>query len=106
MNCSIKVDRQSTVPLIQIAGKLIRKDVRRLMDLIQELSKQPCEKIVIDMNGTAFIDSYGIGALIFSWQVCKDQNCELVIVTSQPLLRTLFKSTHLDQAFKVMETLE
>jgi anti-sigma B factor antagonist len=106
MSCKITISAKGPTPVVQIQGKLIRKDVSRLSIILTQQLTSQSGKIIIDMNATEFIDSYAIGAIIKAWQALKERHCDLVICTNHPLIRSLLKSTRLDTAFRVVDTID
>ena len=73
----------------------------------QQLKKQISQmavsgrEIVLDLRGTSFIDSTGLGALIFSIKSLRESGGDLSLCVAQPRVRRLLAMLHMHRLFGI-----
>jgi len=87
--------------MIKLSGEMdalgcskIRPDLEKIMDQIQT-------HIVIDINSVSFIDSSGIGAIVFLFKRLKEQNRSMEIVGVQGQPKELMLLLRMDSAISM-----
>ena len=62
--------------------------------------------VVVDLSGTDFLDSTGLGALVAALKRLRMKDGEIRIVCSSGHVRKVFEITSLDRVFAMHETLD
>lgn len=62
--------------------------------------------VVVDLSGTDFLDSTGLGALVAALKRLRMKEGEIRIVCSSGHVRKVFEITSLDRVFAMHETLD
>jgi anti-sigma B factor antagonist len=62
-------------------------------------------RLVIDLSGVDLIDSIGLGVLIGALRRVRAADGQLVLVVSEPRVRSVFRATDLDRVFTITESL-
>jgi len=74
----------------------------RLHDAVED----GCVDIVVDLDGVAFIDSSGLGALVSGLRRVKERSGSLRIVCSRDNILKVFRITGLDKVFPIVSSAE
>jgi len=106
MSCKIRLKKINAVPVIKISGELDNAGINSLSKKFESLLKSSHPKIVVDLNETTYIDSHGLGVLIFYWKELGAKNQELLFITPQGFIRTILDGTNISQIIKFIDTVE
>jgi anti-anti-sigma factor len=106
MSCKIRIRKHNGMPVLHLAGEVTAKDAPRLSKKLESLAKSSRDKIIIDLSETLFIDSYGLGAFIYSWRVLEKMNRSFVFVNPQDMVRDIFSGTNLNHIFTTVDSIE
>lgn len=88
--------------VIEIQGRYDIQSIKEFeMIFNSQLEKKPTT-LGIDMNQLEYIDSSGIGSLIKSLNVLKNQNGKLILFGLKPMVLNIFKQAKLDTFFDIM----
>jgi anti-sigma B factor antagonist len=66
----------------------------KLRERLEEANQQGAP-VVIDLRGVDFVDSPGLGTIIYCHQLLRDNGLELVLRAPQPQVRELFEMVQL-----------
>ncbi len=91
--------------VLQIDGDLEMSSVPGFRQAIVDSIDDGDTNLVVDLSGTDFIDSTGLGALIGGLKRARSAGGSLDVVCAQPRLRELFKLTDLDKVFSLHQSL-
>ncbi len=106
MSCKIRVRKHNGMPVLQLAGEITAKDAPRLSKKLETLAKTDCSKIIVDLADTLFIDSYGLGAFIYSWRQLEKMDRSFIFINAQDLVRDIFTGTNLSHIFIMADSLD
>lgn len=76
-----------------------------LKSAVADLANQGRRRLVLDLGGTEFVDSSGLGALIHIHKTL-DRDGRLVLCNIDPKVSQLFKITRLDRIFHIEPTID
>jgi anti-anti-sigma factor len=83
--------------VVQCRGRLDMVAVPTMKTLIESLVNEGKPRIVIDLSGTAFIDSSGLGALIGGLKRTRQAGGDLRIAAPTEQITTVLGLTNLDR---------
>lgn len=106
MSCKIKIKRHNDVPVIKIIGELAGGDSAGVSKKILAHGNVKTRKVVIDLSETTFIDSHGLGALVYAWKMLENGGKELVLLDPPSFFHTILGGTNLSSLIKVIDSLE
>jgi anti-anti-sigma factor len=89
--------------IIQAPRRLNLVSAPRLTAVVNEVIASGRPRIVIDLSGTEFIDSSGLGALVSSLKKARQAGGDLRIAGPGPQVQTVFKLTNLDRILKTVQ---
>lgn len=86
--------------VITIDGRLTASGAPRLRDAVKELVEAGRTRIVVDLGGTEFVDSSGLGALIGGLKAARVAGGDLRIAAVPDAVRTVMRLTNLDRVLR------
>lgn len=69
--------------------------------LIQLIEQEACESIVLDMDGTTYVDSAGIGAMVIAHKRMTSANGHFGLLHLNAKMRNIFSEAGMDEFFKI-----
>jgi anti-anti-sigma factor len=106
MGLKIRVRKHNDIPVIQIEGEAVGRDVVKISKKLDSYLKTEEPVIAVDLSGTDVIDSYGLGVFVFSWKQFASQKRQLVFVNPQGFVKNLFDGTNLTKIINIVDTIE
>ncbi|WP_191600479.1 STAS domain-containing protein [Marinomonas algicola] len=90
--------------VLEVKGELDCVAVAQRKDLIEAVPATFEEHIVFDLSEVTFIDSSGIGVIVYLFKRLREQNRQLIIagVTGQP--KELMKLLRIDRAITIKDS--
>jgi anti-anti-sigma factor len=109
MGLKISTTKHGGYPLIKLEGRVIGVDDRKFSTKMETLFKQKTEKIVIDVSDADFIDSHGVGIIVYYHTLMKKEKRDLLILNANPnpvaYMTRLFEMTNLDKVLSVISNI-
>jgi len=84
--------------IIKLSGEMDAQGCSKIRSELEEISNQSQPHIIVDVNSVSFIDSSGIGAIVFLFKRLKEQNRSMEIVGVQGQPKELMKLLRMDSA--------
>jgi anti-sigma B factor antagonist len=106
MNYSIKTKKEKNYFLLKIMGNLTSSNIHVLAKKLESLNKSKNNTIVIDLGETSYIDSHGLGILVYSCKMMEKNNKSLVLLNPREFVRNIFIGTNLDNILRIIDTVE
>jgi anti-sigma B factor antagonist len=78
----------------------------KLKDLLLKMIKKEIKAFIINLENTKYIDSSGIGTLIFISSTIKKLNLKLAIINIQGTIKKVIELTNLTGFFPIAANLE
>ena len=105
MALDIKVRRKKKATVITLRGRVIGVDSERFSKKL-EMVYGKSDDILLDLSKTDFLDSHGLGTLVYYFHCMQKKRRDLIILNSNPnpnaYVRRLFELTNLDKILKVV----
>jgi len=104
-----KVTMENTIKfnyltVIEATGDIVDSDVKKLQRKIDDLYKKGVSPIVIDLSQVKFLNSHGLGLIVYYHTLMQKSKKKLVIRMSldeESYINKLFESTHLKFVFNI-----
>jgi anti-anti-sigma factor len=110
MSLDVKFKMMGPLPVIYVVGRVVDIDVKRMAKHLERLRKGKHPKIVLDVSGTDFIDSHGLGAVVYYHTLLQKENRELIVLNANrseaSYVNRLFELTHLDKVLTIVTSLK
>lgn len=105
----VNIKMKDNSPVIEITGKIIDADVKKLQKKIDQFYKKDSVKIYLDVSNASFMDSHGLGTLVYYHTLMQKEKRELIIVNrnhnKESYLNRLFELTNLDKVLIIVNNL-
>ncbi len=98
----IAIEKENGTPLIRLKGSFTSKYVVDFRDQLQEMMVDMPKRITINMSALHFIDSIGIGVLVFFHKNFEAKGSEMLIQEPSSIVYEIFETTCLDRYFKII----
>lgn len=110
MSLDIKVKKVKKVPVVELVGRAIDVDVEKFSKKLESVHKNGARRIVIDLSKTNFVDSHGLGVIVYYNTLMAKEGKQLVILNANPdergYVRRLFELTNLDKVLATVKSLD
>jgi anti-sigma B factor antagonist len=102
---TFEVDRSDArIGVIRPVGRLNMASAPQLSTMITDIVADGCSHLILDLSGTEFIDSSGLGALVASLKRCRQAGGDLRLAAPTPQVTTALELTNLDRVLRPSET--
>jgi anti-sigma B factor antagonist len=106
MSLKVKVRKKGGFVIVGIEGSVSGTDVPRLQHKLDEAAKSEGDRIAVDLSETTFIDSHGLGMLIFEWKQLQAGKQDLTLICPAGFIRDILVNSNLQKIVRVVETEE
>ncbi len=97
------IERRDGAVIVRLAGELDLYNTPAVRDVLVDLSERQPDRLVIDLEEVAFVDSTGLGALIEARSKLHDRRALVLAAPGAQVLRAL-QISGLDQHIAVHDT--
>ncbi|MBF9018308.1 MULTISPECIES: STAS domain-containing protein [unclassified Oceanispirochaeta] len=102
----LKVRKSKHIYIIDIEGEMDLYNAYKLKELVGKMLEKGIAHYVVNMEKVEYIDSSGIGALIYVSSALKKKNAKLVITGVHGSVKKVIELTKLTGYFPLEETLK
>jgi anti-anti-sigma factor len=110
MGLKVTVSKHKDYPIVKLEGRVIGVDDRKFGNRMETLFKKNIDKIIVDVSDTEFIDSHGVGIIVYYHTLMRKGNRELLLLNSNPnpvsYMARLFEMTNLNKVLTVVNSLD
>ena len=103
MNFNSTLDDGSDVVIITCPKRIDVNVSDELRDLVTSTIEGQKYRIVLDLSGTEYIDSSGLGAIVARISVLRSNNGDIVFAAPGDSVLNLLEVTHLNKILKVYD---
>ena len=102
----LKIRKNQEVYIVDITGEMDLYNSYKLKELIAKMLERQIKCIVLNLEEVEYIDSSGIGALIYISSTVKKQNVRLFITNIHGSVKKVIELTKLMGFFPITNSLE
>jgi len=107
MALEVVVKSEEQDPIVELTGKIVDADVKRLQGKLDSIYKRKeIARIVLDVTKADFIDSHGLGVIVYFHTLMQKEKRKFVILNANPdqdsYLNRLFEVTNLDKVLNIV----
>ena len=101
-NVQVKVDSKSRENILVVSGDVVGRDSERFCTKLDELITEPARNLVLDLRKVDFMDSAGLGSLVYKHLFLTDRKKKLtVLLKVDSQLSELFSKPKRDSALNI-----
>jgi len=106
MALEMVVRSEDESPILELTGKIVDVDVKKFQHKMDQLYKnKDVERVVLDVTRADFIDSHGLGVIVYFHTLLQKEKRSLLILNANPdrdsYLNRLFEVTNLDKVLNI-----
>jgi anti-sigma B factor antagonist len=102
----VRVTQVNRIPVVSVSGELDLTTGVQLRTAIDRLVSPDQPTVVVDLDGTTFLGSTGVGMLLAAHKLCRGAGGVLRVVTSDPKIREVFVVTNVESILPLYRTLD
>ena len=110
MALEININKYQEMPVLELTGRVVDVDAKRFSKRLEFLFKKDYAAIIIDLSKTNFIDSHGLGIIVYYHTMMQRAKRKLIVVNANPnpqnYIARLFDLTNLYSVFSVAASLD
>ncbi|MFP4418496.1 MAG: STAS domain-containing protein [Chitinispirillaceae bacterium] len=110
MGLKISSEKVGDIPVLKLVGRVIGVDDRKFSRKMEALFKRKHDKLILDVSETDFIDSHGVGIIVYYHTLMQKSNRQLILVNTDPdpvsYMSRLFEMTNLNKVLNVVSSYE
>lgn len=88
--------------IVKLTGNFDAMLAKEARGVFGQLAEEPDKNVIIDMSNVEYIDSSGIGAIVFLYKRLRSQNLDLVLKGLREQPTELMQSLRIDQIIKII----
>ena len=106
MTLEVTLKKNDETPILELTGRIIDVDVKKFQRRIDQLYKKKEPKIIVDVSRANFIDSHGLGTIVYYHTLMQKEKRQLIILNTNTdrssYLNRLFELTNLDKVLTIV----
>ena len=102
----LKIRKNKDVYIVDVSGEMDLYNSYKLKELITKMLERQVKCIVLNLEEVEYIDSSGIGALIYICSTLKKKNLKLYITNIHGSVKKVIELTKLMGYFPIASTVE
>lgn len=106
MKFVISTHYTNTFPVISISGDITCREVSPVCAELVKYIKSNVKGIAIDLTDTSFIDSQGLGIIIYCSQLYKKASKMFFLINPKEFLKSMMNDLSCDQIFTIIDSEE
>ena len=106
MSLKVKIQKKGDALILSAIGDLSGSDVSKVQRKFDEALQSHRGTVALDLSETSFIDSHGLGLLIFEWKQLKSLDRELVIVSPSPFVQEIMNNSNMQKIVRTVASIE
>jgi anti-sigma B factor antagonist len=92
--------------VVQISGEVDLRTSPQLRERLIESAQRNQGDLLVDLSQVPYMDSSGVGTMVFVKREVERQGDRLVLIGLQPRVRSVFEITNLEKFFNIVQSVE
>jgi anti-sigma B factor antagonist len=102
----LKIRKHSETYIIDVDGEMDLYNSYKLKELAMKMLEKKIERFIVNMDKVTYIDSSGIGALIYICSTMKKMNLKFIIANIHGSVKKVIELTKLTGYFPIANSIE
>jgi anti-anti-sigma factor len=99
----VSSSEQGDKKIFYVTGKVVGTDIVELGKMLEACRESEFDTIVVDLSDVSFIDSHGLGGLVYSHILLEKGGKKLLLAAPKGYAKALFRDCALDKVLKIVE---
>ena len=91
-------------PSLVISGQITGDYAAQVKSKIDSINRKHTGDLVIDLSEVTFIDSYGLGVLVYVWKLYRSNSRDIVFLCGGNFDLDIFSAANLDSLFTIIRS--
>ncbi len=100
----IKIRGKGKKAVVYLSGRVSGEYSLELSKTLAGFSKSEFDYIIVDLNEVEYIDSPGLGGIIYAYILLEKNNKQIVLAAPQNYVDTLFRDCTIDKKIKIVNS--
>jgi anti-sigma B factor antagonist len=92
-------------PVVSVSGDVDLRTSPQLREQLLSVARRD-NGLLLDLSGVAYMDSSGVGTMVFVKREVERNGGRMVLIGLQPRVRSVFEITNLDKFFKIVQSVD
>ena len=97
-------DQHKNCPVLRVSGQFTSQYINEFRHCLDEIIASDVTRVYVDMESLSFIDSLGIGVLIFYYNHLRRDGMEIVLLKPSAAIREILQVTSLDRVIPIEDS--
>ncbi|MBD3322145.1 MAG: anti-sigma factor antagonist [Chitinivibrionales bacterium] len=110
MSVDIAIRKENGMPVLSLSGRVRGEGDEKLGRELEVVLDQKSDKVVVDVSGAEYIDSHGLGVIIYYHKLLQNKKRQLVLLNTntdpESYMSRLIEITNLDKVLRVVSSLD
>jgi len=102
----VRIDEHDAWTVVTLTGQLDVATAPGFRQSLQEAQYVGAQRVVVDLSGVEFLDSFGLGVLVGGLRRARLHGGRLVLAAANERVRQILEITGLDTAFQLADAVE
>lgn len=102
----VSITDRSGWSVLTARGQLDVATAPQLRQVLQEQQYEPGRRLIVEMSGVEFLDSFGLGVLVGGLRRARSGGGALTLVGASPRIAHVLEVTGLDEVFELAATVD
>ncbi len=104
MKFSLNTHFISSIPVVAVDGDVTGQDVSKISSELNKYLQSETQVVAMDLSNMTFIDSQGIGILIYCSEVFRKRQKTIYLLNPKSFIRNMFTDMSLDKVFRIFDS--
>jgi len=104
MSFKVRIKKHNDLDVIELDGDVSGRDVGKIHEKLESIWNPAATRLGVDLSNVVFIDSHGLGMLIYIWKTLEGRGCELVFIAPGPFVKEMLASTNLQNLIRIVDS--
>lgn len=102
----VQIGADAGRPVVRVRGDVDLRSSPRLREVLLGAVRQLEGRLLVDLSGVEYMDSSGVGTLVFVKREVERAGGRLVLLGLRPRVRSVLEITHLEKFFTIARSVD
>jgi anti-sigma B factor antagonist len=102
----LKITSKGDTSVVSLSGSIVGEHSMELSKTLASLNNSEYRNIIIDLSKVEYIDSPGLGGILYAFILLEKNNKQMVLAAPQYYINKLFRDCTIDRKIKIINSIE